>query len=221
MKTQYAPKGKTEKKKPIPRQLSFVNIGRSFPAKMQMSHRYSGVETLSCTSGAVNTYKWAANGMYDPNISAAGHQPYYFDQLAALYNHYTVISSTVTMTFLPVNSAQGAMIVCVADNDDSTVGNAGYVSNQIEQTNSKYVTLPTACAVGQVIRHSYDAKKIFGADALANDNLQGTGAANPTELWCWIISMQAMDGAASPSMYFVIVIQYTAVWDELKDVTSS
>jgi len=59
-----------------------------FSAKTTRALRYSDYFQLTTTSGAVSTYVFAANGLYDPNITGTGHQPMGFDQLLQFYNHY-------------------------------------------------------------------------------------------------------------------------------------
>ena len=45
------------------------------------------------------------NSLFDPDQTGTGHQPYYFDQFAALYNRYTVLGSKLTAEFSLLPSA--------------------------------------------------------------------------------------------------------------------
>ena len=207
--------------KRIPRQLATVNLGKAFPMKIQITHRYSALLTVTSTAGAVTTYKFACNGLYDPDLTSSGHQPYYFDQMAALYNHYTVLTSSITVSAVPTTATQNSMICALAYNDDTTVGNAGLVQYQIEQPGGKYALLANGCNQPQIMRGSFDAKKIFGGDPMSIKEIQGTSAANPTEIYCYILTMQTCDGATTSNALYVVDMQFTAVWDELKDVTAS
>ena len=45
------------------------------------------------------------NSLFDPDFTGTGHQPYYFDQFATIYQRYTVIGSKLTATFTPIPAA--------------------------------------------------------------------------------------------------------------------
>lgn len=55
----------------------------------KLRYAFTG-QQLVLTAGAINRQSWAANGLFDPDVSGAGHQPYYFDQLSAMYRRYQV-----------------------------------------------------------------------------------------------------------------------------------
>lgn len=46
------------------------------------------------TSGIPQIYTFNLNSLYDPNRTATGHQPFGFDQLAALYDKYRVFAAS-------------------------------------------------------------------------------------------------------------------------------
>lgn len=214
-------KPKAKPKPRVPRQLALLNIGKGFPVKLKMTHRYTDFVRVLSSAGASAFQKYAANGLYDPDISGGGHQPYYFDQLSAIYNHWTVTSSTITVTCVPATSGTTSMLVTLAENDDSTASNTSPLYKQVEITGAKYCTLPQGAGESQVMRHSYDAEKVFGGDPLSNDNLQGSITQNPNELYCWIIGMQPFDLGTSCGVDLLVDIQFTCVWDELKEVPTS
>jgi len=54
---------------------------------------------------------WSMNGLFDPEIPIGGHQPMGFDQAMAFYDHYTVVRSSVTVTF---NSSDSDNVIIAA-----------------------------------------------------------------------------------------------------------
>lgn len=93
-----------------------------FPAKIQAKLRYTTTKALPVTiSGTVSPYIFSANGIFDPDVSGLGHQPYGHDTYQTIYNHYSVESATITMT--PTNGNQ--CIFGITLTDDTTV-NASY-----------------------------------------------------------------------------------------------
>lgn len=76
-------------------------IGRSpFPSVMNTKVIYAQSFSLSCstlaTTGAIQNF--SLNGLYDPDVSGTGHQPYAFDQLMAIYARYKVHGCKIQMT---------------------------------------------------------------------------------------------------------------------------
>lgn len=73
---------------------SYLNVWDPFPAKQVARMRYSESIAITPTTGAADVYTFAANGIYDPNVTGTGHQPYGHDTYANIYNTYRVIKST-------------------------------------------------------------------------------------------------------------------------------
>lgn len=200
---------------------SFVTAGKGFPKKMQMTHKYSAIVNLIGTAGASGYFQFSCNGMYDPDTGGIGHQPYYFDQMAAIYDHYTVIGSKITAKITPFLSVNEAAVVTVAKNDDTTITNSSPLT-QAEYSEAKQVLIPAnSNSHCHYLSSSWSAKKTFGGSILGNDALQGTDSANPSEQTFYTFSIKAADSASTVGMYCIVQVEYTAIWDELKDVAGS
>lgn len=198
-----------------------IVLGKGFPKKMVVTHKYSEIITLTGTSGAMGSYQFSCNGLYDPNITGIGHQPYYFDQLTALYNHYCVIGSKFTAKFTPISAAQPATMVCLFINDDTSVTGAA-IDTQEELGTARWKVVPNSTTVPMPpLRVKWSAKKYFGKSVLANTDLQGTVSANPTEQSYFTLCIGSMDKINTTSCYVEVIIEYIAVWKELKDIASS
>jgi len=68
---------------------------------------------------------------------------------------------------------------------------------------------------------AWNAKRIFGGDPLSKQELQGTSAANPTEISNYIVYWQHFNNTVAVSVDIVVEIVYTATWRELKDISAS
>lgn len=211
--------GRYNTTKPI-RHLAMVKSGKGFPLKMQMTHKYVQIIQMTNTTGSLATWVFSANGMYDPDITGTGHQPMYFDQMAALYDHYTVIGSKVTVQLTPIASNQAPVIFGCYKNDDSTV-TPTTISELMEQTDSKYQVVNFNANKPVKFTLKWSAKKTFGGSVLGNDNLQGTASANPTEQTTYTFYTKPMDGASTVGCFANVTIQYIAIWDELRDIAGS
>ena len=70
---------------------------------MFITHKYTQTSSLQWTTPNANIVYWnfGVNCLYDPYLSVGGTQPLYFDQLAAIYSHYTVMKSRIKVTMIP------------------------------------------------------------------------------------------------------------------------
>ena len=197
-----------------------VNLGLGFPKKVKEIHKYAEIVTVSTgASGSTDgVYTFSANGMYDPNITGTGHQPMYFDQLGALYNHYCVVSSKISVKVVPIQGGP-AMVVALYVNDDTTV--TPNIYGQIENSNCSFKNVPFNNQDTIVLNQKWSAAKYFGKNPLSNTELQGTTAANPTEQSYYTFTLNSSATATAASVQVLFYLEYTAVWKELKDIASS
>jgi len=200
--------------------LSMVTFGKGFPKKCSVTHKYNEIVEISSTLGSIGNHQFVANGLFDPNFTSGGHQPMYFDQFSAIYDHYTVIGSKITAKVMHKTSAGVPMTVAVFLNDDSAISGS-ILSSMKEQNKSNYIQLAAADNNIRKIGLNYSTKKTFGGSILGNDNLQGTISSNPTETSFFTFVAQCTDGVSSSTLVLDVMIEFIVVWDELRDIGGS
>ena len=199
-----------------------VNIGQGFPKKMVMTHKYNQLFTLTSTASSAVPIKqvFSCNGLYDPDVTGAGHQPMYFDQMTALYDHYVVIGSKIDLKITAVGSSLPTAIVTLWIDDDNTLTN-NRIDYFIETGTASRCMVPQNSGSTFSLSKKWSAKKFFGKGVLANTDLQGTIGTNPAEQSSFVISMIAVDQFTTTIVAVEALITYIAVWKELKDVAAS
>ncbi len=133
------------------------------------------------SAGAPANHVFSANGCFDPDITGVGHQPLGFDQYMALYDHYKVLSSVITVDFLPATTAalNNQMFCGVILVDDVTPN--GSLQNIIEN-NAAYATVTSgAGAKATRVKNKFDIATYFKSRAKGANVLIGSSTANPTE----------------------------------------
>lgn len=199
-------------------------IGRTlgFPKIMKFRHRYVATHLITSTTGVLQSQSYAANGLFDPDITGAGHQPMYFDQLAALYNHYLVIGSRMSVKVVPATStAQVPMRFIAWINDaNSTVPSTVDAIAESKFAKQKILGGPNSPSV-QYLNLNWSAKRFFGGSVMANDELKANIGNNPAEVSYYFLSLQAMDASTTVSVQVIVTIDYIALWRELKEIESS
>jgi len=99
---QLARRGFTARESPY---LTFLDPHR------YVSLRYSQVMTTSTATLVGNNQIFNLNSIFDPDRSGAGHQPYGFDQLSALYNRYRVLRTRWRIIFSPANASYHLVVL--------------------------------------------------------------------------------------------------------------
>lgn len=227
------PAKKQVAKQSVPRSVKFRSFGASqvaktptgFPQRMRMTHRYSESLRRSSTSGAINTYVWRANGMFDPNGTGFGHQPSYFDQMSALYDHFTVFRSKMSVQVIPVvatATAQSLQVVLYLA--DSPTPSVTTCQQAIEQPKASWITLSALTNTfgpQNKLFMGFNAWQTFGSRALSDSTLRGSPTADPTEQSCYVLCFRDTNGVGTIDLDINVVIEYEAEWTEVTQITQS
>lgn len=196
-----------------------VTMGLGFPKMAKMTHKYVESFALTSSAGVITPYRMSCNGMYDPNQSGTGHQPYYFDQMSALYNHYCVVGSKVTVTCVNISASDPAYQIGIYVNDD-TSASIPNINAIAEQSTGYFKTVPAGNNNTLYLKSKWSARKYFNRNPLANTELQGTSSTNPTEQSYYNIVLQA-NAASTVTCTFTVTIEFIAIWKEITEVSQS
>lgn len=70
--------------------------------------KYAEQFPFTTVSGSISSHVFRGNGPFDPDHSGIGHQPYGFDQIAALYRQVHVVGSSIQVDAVSNSSAYSA-----------------------------------------------------------------------------------------------------------------
>lgn len=194
------------------------------PTKRQPSLTYYDyAQQASAAAGFCATRFFAANGLFDPDISGTGHQPMGFDQMMLLYTTYTVMRATITVTAMA--EANGAAVGIYLSPDTSAITDP---IRLVENGLMRVIHLSASTSPGSnrqgSVSLSCDVPAYFGRrgrNIMNDDNLSGTSAANPFEgvyfgvcVWCFYSSATAV-------VDYDVLLTYDAVFSEPRKLTVS
>jgi hypothetical protein len=205
----------TESTSMVPRQLGF-----NFPRRLAVTHRYVDQTAITSTSGVMANYRFRTNGLFDPNHTAAGHQPSYYDNLTAIYDHWVVLRSHIKLTAFPASTITIPIAFGVAINDDTSTANTSYVAYR-ESSFCKLNYFAPANALPKTLEMEWSSRAVFNGDPLGNPDLWGSVSADPSEEQIFNVFVQAVDQIATAAIQLVAEITYETVWFELKDLVVS
>lgn len=187
-----------------------------FPTKL----RYQENVSINPSVGVPGLQVVTANGLFDPNITGVGHQPRGFDQLMAMYDHYTVIGAKITATFmLREGLAYDSMNVGIALKDATGIENLnGYLEGRNVRSRVLRGSDGAATVVGMTtISMSSSTSKFLGrSKVLADPELKGNVSSNPTEQLYFHIFAQAVQGGDAQPIDVTYRIDYLVVFTEPK-----
>lgn len=200
-----------------------------FPTDLRTTLKYSDVITLTSTGNAVASYVFRMNSLFDPDFSGTGHQPYYFDQLAALYSRYCVIGSKLTATFTIIpNSVDGAgtsqpngPLVCAVWGDPTNTSTST-LQTIMETNTSKSGILGTATGGYNHLSLSttYSPETKLGVVS-GDDTVCASVANSPSQAWYGTIAVCDVGLAAATSVSVKIDMNFRVRFFQQNDISGS
>lgn len=224
-KTKKIMKSKRPVKKYISRSKpKYALTNYPFPTTTIKKLKYVEQININPLAGTVGTYSFIANSLYDPSFTTTGNRrPYGFDQLMALYNHFTVLGSKITVNIATSQYADG--IVLGIKLDDVSGIMTTEPAKLLELPYFKRVISNNNSTRNMSITHSFSAKKFFGDKMLAksyNDTLSGSYANSPVDMAYFNICVAPFTSAQDiPSLPLLVEVEYIAKFFEPKDLPSS
>ena len=195
----------------------------SMPRQMRSTLRYmrKAVNLDGSTGGLAATHTFSANGMFDPDITGAGHQPLGFDQIMQFYNHYTVVAARVYVSMRSTDATN--RIICGV----TRTGASSFPTDPeriVENGNCSYKYLNPAGNEGESAE-LYLATNIgwfLGrTDVLDDPDCKGIDSSNPGEQVYFTV-WAAPDASVDPTNVSCgVVVEYDAVFHEPVQVTKS
>lgn len=221
-KTYKKPGPKKTKRMRRYRRKTNLNSWYPFNASRTAKLRYCEQFIIDPGVSTIGNYVFAANGLYDPNTTGVGHQPYGFDQLMALYNEYTVLGAKITAYVVNPPSAS----VLAVKLSDTTALNTSDPMLLMEQPGLKKKMITHADQAEKTqITQSYSAYKFFRTNKtsiIANNQMKGSAISNPFNTAHFIVCYAPLvSGTDIGPTTLHVTIDYTAIFTGPKELVSS
>lgn len=200
-------KGKGRKAKRTGRKTVVVNRAITpVPQRFLTQHKYSTTFTLGTLQPL---YRMNLNSLYDPDQTGTGHQPYGFDQMAALFNRYRVYGVSYKVQGYQFNNP--IRFGCVATNDTASPTN---MATLIEYPRSKSAIQvnggSTAVITGYVNLPSLTGRT--KAQYMADDRYQAQNNTNPQEALILNVMAQSLSDTALDSCTMLVTLNFHCEW---------
>lgn len=172
------------------------------------------IATLRYVTTAVQTeaitgwteYVMRANSIFDPDVTAAGHQPLGHDQIANLYQLYKVRASTITVWAVQNQSSQPVAVYLAPAEGSAGIG---VTCAEYPGAQNVLVSQDTAGPNSMKLKSTVDIRKYSGNKGQPfDDNYGASMGANPQDEVFWHIVAQNAIGGASVDVTYLIQVDY-------------
>lgn len=196
-------------------------LGSLYPNNGKLlRHKYCDRISLSATgvNGNFQVYVLGANSLFDPDVTGVGHQPMYYDDMAAHYNKYTVMWSTLKVV-IPGGGDDRQRIwgITLCDSTTEIGPGSGFVET-LEQYTHTNSTRAERRTVPQVLSKTFSARKefkttykgILGDEQQAITVGNNPGAATQRYFLIWCAPLSATDQLTAITLQIEMV--FSAMW---------
>ena len=193
-------------------------IERGIPGFRALNYRtkltYYDVATISTGAGSAGTRVYSTNGLYDPDITGAGHQPMPFDQLMLSFEHYVVLRAKMTVNFKATSTTNTTSVALSLNSGTTAITAYGQLAENGVLVRDRLGMYPYNGSIKSLVLPCDVAK--FGDVRTLRDNpsYEGSVAANPSEQSYFHISAWNPDTVSSIDVICEIFIEYDAIFRE-------
>lgn len=174
---------------------AFAKSKTIVPNRRLIEMKYQESISITAPGAGFSTFLLRANSVYDPNQSGVGESAMGFDQMMALYEHYTVLSCKINVEFF--NITTGVPCVIGVEVVPSTTVSAA-LDDFMEGPRSKWTVTQFLPIQKDKITHKVSLKKFLGKKSILDeDDCQGGITSNPVEQVYFALWTASLDGATS------------------------
>ena len=177
---------------------------------------YCDAFTMNPAAGFAQVAQYRLNSIFDPDLTATGHQPFLRDTYSTLYATYIVEKCVVEIDIMSNVPTYQVLRSCNATNVPTNITLEG------ERVDSH--SMVTSTNNIRSYQHTYDIPHVLGIapDQLYesdNQTAQGSNPAAPYGAYLNIMG-QAINQTDSPLMYYRLKLTYKVLLTQLSQVQS-
>lgn len=172
---------------------------------------YETVVTLS-PSSVTAQYTFRGNGLYDPDYTSSGHQPYGYDQMTPWYDKYRVYASSIRVQIINGSPTAGVMCVVLPATDIPTFTSWPVFAEMPFSKTTDIV--PIASRYGLKVSHGISTSKVLGLRSrqIMDEDYAAATSGNPNSVWYWNVGVASIDETTHVQVSLRVRLEYTAVF---------
>lgn len=184
-----------------------------FPDRLSTKLCYGDAVNITMTSGALSFYTFRMNGLYDPDYTGAGHQPQWFDQLAAVYRNYRVKGAKIFVDFISnyadvAGATYGPYLVGITCSNQTSL-NASTAASLTEDANgvSAILSKSTGGKPYCKLTNTFSPSRDLGLDPMEGDVSALTSTVPNAQFFAHVFAMDLFN-TNTQSMKIRVKIEY-------------
>lgn len=199
------------------------------PDEFRATLKYCSHKAYACSStglvGSTNTY--ACNGLFDPDLTGVGHQPYGYDQLTPFYGIYTVtrIRAVVTVTASDDSSNYLAWSWRAYNSPTILAGASLEFCSEFDEFNFAILGASSSGVPYQQFNlPAIDLPKLEGLTTsayLGNPNYRAPTTSNPAATPFFTIGLGNTNGGNAKTAQITVELFYDCIFQSHKSVAPS
>jgi hypothetical protein len=197
----------------------FPGIGFPDQLKCVLKYKENGISFTASPTPAAQVYR--INSLFDPNLTGTGHQPSYFDQLAAVYGQYCVVASRMKCQIFNEGTVEVTAALVYSDVNTSTQT----VENLEEARWSRSAQLGiqnSGSSVRDLDGGVILLPTLMGEKDLNTDpNQYANVTTNPVDVGFGIFKIAAVDGITNVKAIVNFELEFDIIFKELTPIAES
>lgn len=190
-----------------------------FPSRYTAFQKWSIVISLASSivpAQCGTEYVLNLNGLFDPDLTGGTHQPYGFDQLAALYSRYAVTDCLVELEAVVPAGLNWAGSICILAQTDATFsGLTGLaLSDVIEKQGATILNL-AATGIPAKSSMMVNLPRLLGLNReeyMGQDRFSGSSTANPASPAYLRMALANYTNVTSNTCAVVLRLAFRSEW---------
>ena len=172
---------------------------------MFVTLRFTEMSSQTASVGSYS-YIYAANDVYDPNVTGVGSQPLSYDQWTAIYNRWVVLASEIDVC-ITSRTVSGQLSCAVVPVTQSSVAPSSYEA--AAQMRKAITASTTGGGPSPHLRSKIRMSDLYGVPLVTiqgDDAFAGATTASPNRRMCWALLFET--SGASDSFSYTVTIKY-------------
>lgn len=184
---------------------------------------YSTYSLSPPITGLASSIVFSGNGLYDPDITGIGTQPMGFDQMMIFYEHYTVFSARIIVTFRNYTTSTSPIVYLAARADTPVLTDPKTIMEIGNSVSTQLLPGPGSGSLKE-LKLTLRVAPFLGLDDLMDSSIvRGDISSNPFEgVFFHVGAYNNEPGAAAAGeIKCQVRIEYDAVFSEPRVITPS
>lgn len=176
------------------------------PDRMFTKMRYSEILGWNLVTASATYNYMFQTSVYDPDLTATGHQPLWYDQYANLYQSYRVWGISYKMTFQLENSHTLTLAFITHQSTNTAESNFNTI---MERERKKVIAINYDIAT-RPVRGYISVPKVYGMtnkEFVADDGFQSLIATNPAKM-AYLVNYMTCKGSSNVTASQVVELVY-------------